>query len=254
MSIVLNELSWAEDVIQRRELGKKPFETLVRVAKYYTYNGLKRAEVRKQMNAFLLSCEPTASLVAWDETLNRAVKVGTKIKPITLDCVNVTESELERIGALQSKMAQKLAFTLLCVAKYYHAAGINKTYWVSTPDNEIMRMANVSASVKRQCSLFAMLRDDRMIQFSRKVDNTSVRVMFVNDDSPVALRITDYRNLGYQYLKYRGEAYYACENCGLICKCRTGDPRGRPQKYCPECAAKIRVKQNVESVMRGRKK
>ena len=37
MSIVLNEYEWAERAIKDKSLGKKPYETLSRVAKYYTY-------------------------------------------------------------------------------------------------------------------------------------------------------------------------------------------------------------------------
>ena len=38
MSIVLNEYEWAEKAIRDRDLGKKPGETIGRVAKYYLHN------------------------------------------------------------------------------------------------------------------------------------------------------------------------------------------------------------------------
>ena len=37
MSIILNEYEWAERAIKEKLLGKKPYETLSRVAKCYTY-------------------------------------------------------------------------------------------------------------------------------------------------------------------------------------------------------------------------
>lgn len=253
MSIVLNEVAWAEDAIQHRSLGKKPFETLTRVAKYYASMGLSKNEVRSKLDEFLTLCDPALSTVTWSGTLDRAARTAYRYPPVVLDSVHITKAELDKIGELPSRMAQKLAFTLLCIAKYYSAAGINTTYWVSTPDNEIMRMANIGTSIKRQCALFTQLRDAGLIQFSRKVDNTSVRVLFVADGD-VAMYITDFRNLGYQYLMYLGEPYYMCENCGLVCRAKAGTTPGRRNKYCPDCSVKVRVKQNVESVMRGRKK
>ena len=50
MSIVLNEYDWAEKAIKDKVLGKKPYETLSRVAKYYTYKNHTRKEVRRMLD------------------------------------------------------------------------------------------------------------------------------------------------------------------------------------------------------------
>lgn len=65
------------------------------------------------------------------------------------------------------------------------------------------------------------------------------------------MRVSDFRNLGYQYMKYHGEPYFECTNCGITEKIKNPSS-GRPPKYCPQCAAEIRTKQNVNSVMRRR--
>jgi hypothetical protein len=89
-----------------------------------------------------------------------------------------------------------------------------------------------------------------MIGFSRKVDNTNVQVCFM-EDGELALHVTDFRNLGYQYLKYHGEPYFVCANCGITTK--LNDPvKGKKQKYCPECAVQVATQQIVNSVMRRR--
>ena len=46
MSLVLNEYEWAEKMIDSHSLGKKPIETLNRVAKYYFENQYSKREVR----------------------------------------------------------------------------------------------------------------------------------------------------------------------------------------------------------------
>lgn len=250
MSIVLNEYEWAERAIRDKLLGKKPYETLSRVAKYYTYKNYSRREVRRLLDEFLLQCEPAVSLVTWSDTLDSAAKSAAKYPLVMIDSIDITKPELERIDALPGKPIRRLAFTLLCIAKYMYALSESTNYWVTTPDNEIMKMANISTSIKRQSSMFGQLKDAGMIRFSKQIDNLSVQVLFTEPGDTV-LRITDFRNLGYQYMKHHGDPYFECANCGLTDKIKN-PTSGRPQKYCPQCAAEIRTRQNVNSVMRRR--
>ena len=250
MSIVLNEYDWAERALKDKALGKKPYETLSRVAKYYTYKNYTRKEVRRLLDEFLLQCEPTASLVTWSDTLDNAAKYASKYPLIMIEEIIVTKPEMEKIDALPGKQLRRLAFSLLCIAKYLYAVSPNTSYWVGTPDNEIMKMANINTSIKRQSSMFGQLKDAGMIRFSKQIDNLSVQVLFVEEGEP-AVRITDFRNLGYQYMKYHGESYFECAHCGLTDKIKSATQR-RPQKYCAQCAVEIRTRQNVNSVMRLR--
>lgn len=250
MSIVLNEYDWAERALKDKALGKKPYETLSRVAKYYTYKNYTRKEVRRLLDEFLLQCEPTASLVTWSDTLDNAAKYAAKYPLIMIEEIIVTKPEMEKIDALPGKQLRRLAFSLLCIAKYLYAVSPNTSYWVGTPDNEIMKMANINTSIKRQSSMFGQLKDAGMIRFSKQIDNLSVQVLFV-EDGETAVRITDFRNLGYQYMKYHGEPYFECAHCGLTDKIKSATQR-RPQKYCAQCAVEIRTRQNVNSVMRLR--
>lgn len=250
MSIVLNEYEWAERAIKDKVLGKKPYETLSRVAKYYTYKNYSRRDVRRLLDEFLLQCEPAVSLVTWSDTLDSATKSASKYPIVIIDSIDISSKEMDRINALQGKPIKRLAFTLLCIAKYMHAVSESTNYWVTTPDNEIMKMANISTSIKRQSSMFGQLRDAGMIRFSKQIDNLSVQVLFAEPGETV-MRVTDFRNLGYQFMKYHGEPYFECAHCGMTDKIKNPSS-GRPQKYCPQCAAEIRTRQNVNSVMRRR--
>lgn len=250
MSIVLNEYDWAEKAIKDKALGKKPYETLSRVAKYYTYKNYTRKEVRRLLDEFLLQCEPTASLVMWSDTLDSAAKYASKYPLVMIDRICITKPEMERIDSLPGKQIRRLAFSLLCIAKYLVSISENTNYWVGTPDNEIMKMANINTSIKRQSSMFGQLKDLGMIRFSKQIDNLSVQVLFAEDGDTV-MSITDFRNLGYQYMRYHGEPYFECAHCGITEKIRSATQR-RPQKYCAQCAVEIRTKQNVNSVMRQR--
>ena len=169
---------------------------------------------------------------------------------IILDGVDITGEELAKIETLEGKQIRRLAFTLLCVAKYWDAASDRNNGWVNTSDKEIMQMANINTSIKRQSLMFAELRDAGFIRFSKKIDNLNVQVQFIQAGE-TAIHIQDFRNLGYQYLKYYGGAYFECENCGLTVKAQS-PAKGRPQKYCPSCAVEVKTRQTVNAVMRCR--
>ena len=99
--------------------------------------------------------------------------------------------------------------------------------------------------------MYSSLEHQGLIQFSRIVNNTSVRVCFVDNEGDAEIKITDTRNIGYQYLKYMGEPYFECTNCGIVTKIKSPGV-GAKQKYCKDCAISIAIQQSVNSVMRGR--
>ena len=90
MSIVLNEYQWAERMIELGEFGDSAYETLCRVAKYYKANGMSRKEIRKKLEEFLLRCDPYASITLWDNTLEKAVKVGLKYDLVMINKIVIT--------------------------------------------------------------------------------------------------------------------------------------------------------------------
>lgn len=250
MVIVLNEYEWAEKMLNSHDLGKKPMETLARISKYYYANHYTKREIRKKLNAFLLQCDPNISLLQWSNVIDRVIKSVNKYPLIELDGVSITKDELEVIETLEGRQLKRLAFTLLCVAKYWDEVSPKNRHWVNTSDKDIIQMANINTSIKRQSMLFGQLHNAGLIQFSKKIDNLNVRVMFIKEGEP-AMYIQDFRNLGYQYLKYYGEPYFECENCGIVT--RIQDPaKGRKQKYCPSCALEVQTKQIVNATMKRR--
>lgn len=253
MSIVLNEHYYAEQAIQTRSLGKKPSETLSRVARYYidSCDSANKKTIRSKLDLFLLQCDSTASIPKWSKMLDFATDWAFKHEAIQIDSIIITKPEMDKIDSLDGKQIRRLAFVLLCLSKYWNIVNSQNDNWVNSKDNEIMAFANINTSIRRQCAMYATLRDTGLIQFSKKVDNTNVRVCFA-EDGDVAMTITDLRNLGYQYLKYHGEPYFECTNCGITVK--IDEPtKGRKQKYCKECAVEIKTRQNVNAVMRHRK-
>ena len=246
--IVMNEREWAERMIADRSLGQKPFETLYRVARYYLDSDIPKQEVRKKLDTFLLQCDPTSSLPKWSDVLDNAVTIAGKRRAVSLQYVEVTKPEMERIDSLKGRQIRRLAFTLLCLAKYWDAVIPGGCGWVNNKDSEIMRMANINTSIRRQSALYHSLFELGMIRFSKKIDNTNVCVMFM-EQGETAMCVTDFRNLGYQYLMAHGEPYFVCKNCGIVTKYTNPHEKWK-QEYCTACAAEMELRQRAARVRR----
>ena len=250
MSIILNEMEWTRDMMEKRELGSNPVETLGRVAKYFSSLGQKKNQIRSNVESYLLQCDPYASVVLWGDTIDSVVKYGMKHPFVMIDRITVTKPEMQTIESINGVQAQRLAFTLLCVAKYRMIVNPNADGWVNTQETEIIKMANINTSFKRQNLMYGQLIDSGLLQPSKRITNLNVRVLFI-EDGDTALDVTDFRNLGNQYMKYIGKPFFVCQNCGLTVKVPDGATPGK-MKYCPDCAMKVRIRQTVESVMRAR--
>lgn len=221
------------------------------MARYYmdTDGITDKKTISSKLETFLLQCDSTASIPKWSKKLDFATNWAFKHEAIQIDSIIITKPEMDKIDSLDGKQIRRLAFVLLCLSKYWNIANSQNNNWVNSKDNEIMALANINTSIRRQCAMYSSLRDCGMIQFPNRIDNTNVRVCFITPGE-TSMVVTDFRNLGYQYLKYHGEPYFECQNCGVTAK--RENATGRKPKYCKECAAEIHMKQIVNSVMRQR--
>lgn len=256
MNIVLNENEYAEQLLTSGcGICTKPFETFRLIARYYFDKGFNTKEVRKKLEDFILRRDPEFNFTKKSDYLDTVISNAAKRPAVNINSICITNAEMRKIDSLDQPQIKRLAFTLLCLAKYWHEIKPDGDYWVNNKDPEIMALANINTSIKRQGLMYWTLRETGMVQFSKKVDNTNVKVCFI-EDGEVVLHITDFRNLGYQYLMYHGEPYFECTNCGIITK--YANPQNKnslwKQKYCTSCATQLAIQQRVNSVMNSRHK
>lgn len=235
MGIVLNERDYVDRILQRYELGVKPTETLSRVARYYmSIDGAKKSSVRAKLEDFMLRCDPTINLVKWQDTIDRIIKSSDKFPLISIESVPITAKEIEICDSLDGVQSRRLMFTLICLAKYSNLVNEKNGGWVNRQDKEIFKLANVVTSIKRQSLMLNDFRSAGLIRFSKKVDNVNINVLCIDDGGLSVLDIRDFRNLGYQYMRFHGDPYIECEECGLVIK-----KRSNAQKYCHDCAVDV---------------
>lgn len=231
MGIIINERDYAESALHTLDLGEHPTETLNCVAKLYRQQGFSRNVVQDKLATFLVRCDPQANVVKWQDTLNRIVKMAFKYPLLEIHSISVTKSEMQACQHIPGVLRQRLMFTLICLARLANKAHPENNNWVNRQDKEIFSLANIKVTQVKQSLLLNDLKELGLISFSKKVDNINIRVECICNDEP-AVKITDFRNLGNQYMMRAGHKYMVCQSCGLVVPLT-----GNRQKYCKQCAA-----------------
>ena len=252
MNLSMNEYEDAERYLDDRTVDKDFYNRLRVLANYYRDEGNNERSIREKLKEYVSYCGESPSLNVWSDMIDAAIKRSKKVKLIKIDSIPITQSEMDKIEALEGTQLKRLAFTLLCLSKYRDKIVDNNNHWVCYEDKDIMRLANMKPSLKRIGYLYRTLEEIGYLKFPQSNSSISMQVLFADDNlDDVVLNVTLMKNLGYQYLKYKGEPYFECESCGLTVKIKNKHV-GRPPKYCDQCAALIHAKQMTDAVMRIR--
>lgn len=233
--IVLNEKAYAEECLQKKSISDKPFYTLSILAKYYYHCfGYRKAKITELLTDFMEKYYPRydCNKAMWNESIEKIAKNAGKYTLFEIDGVWITEAELETITNIHNKVLERLAFTLLCLAKLGNMKNPKNSGWVNNDAKEVFSLARISCSVANRYERLGELHSLSLLEFPRRIDNLSCRVTYINDDSKKKLFISDFRELGYEYLKYKGENFIRCGECGILIR----NNKTGTKKYCQECS------------------
>ena len=79
--------------------------------------------------------------------------------------------------------------------------------------------------------MIIILNENGYVDVSVMVDCTNIKVNYIDNDSKIAITISDFRNFVYEYLRYfNPEKYIQCTECNKLIK-----PTNNRQMYCKEC-------------------
>lgn len=183
--------------------------------------------------------------VKWDLVLEKIATRANKYPLVQVNFVCITKHELETIQDIKSKRMQRVAFTLLCLAKFYNSVNAKNNDWVNSKLNDIFNLARVQISKNDKALMMNDLRSLGLIEYSAKVDNINVNVQFVDNESEIILQIDDFRELGYEYMKYCNDGKFInCEDCGKLVRVNSKDNQ---TVRCAECYKKWRHERKIET-------
>lgn len=236
--IILNEKKEAERIIENGDVGSKPYKTLSLLARYYYHE--KKYNLNKIIQSLDNFMKTNYFNYNSDNWINKITQYAKNAKRYGLTCIDsipITKIEMITINSIGNKKLEKLAFTLLVLAKYGNIRNSNNNNWMTVDYNDVFKMARTVGTTESKALCYRELELLNLISFAKKPDNLNIQVNFINDDSDVILHINDMRELGYQYLMYQGENYIKCAECGILIK-----PKSSRQKYCKHCSSYHPVK------------
>ena len=133
----------------------------------------------------------------------------------------------------------------MCVAKLNYIRKEKSNGWVNTDEKVIFESAGLKCTGNERSDYIADLYLAKVIEFAKKNTNLSRRVTFINNESEPVLLISDFRELGYAYLRYCGENIIECGQCGILIRGTANHSR----RYCNECnGSKPMISKKVKCV------
>lgn len=195
----------------------------------------------KELNEFMKEHYPYYKEAEWQNSLEKYAVNSKKYLLHEINGVWITEKELYVITNLHNKVLERLSFTLLCLAKLKNLRNEKNNNWVTNPDSEIFRLARISAGSDKKDLFIRELYKLGMIEYAKKNDNLSLRLTYIYNDGNNVLYISDFRELGYEYLKYKGTDIINCIDCGISIR----NNKQQTKKYCKDCAAKSKYYQPI---------
>ena len=221
--------------IRNNDIGDNPYITLTILARYYCHElNYKPKKIATTLHTFIKSTYPryTANIKEWTDTIEKISKAASKYMLFESDGVWITEGEFEKIAELNNTIMEKLMFTMLCIAKLNNQKSENNNYWVNTDIKEIFEMAGIKGTIKSRAKRIGKLIKQGYIRFANRIDNLNIQVLFHDEDGEKKLVVTDFRELGNEYLFYCGGDFIRCAECGRLVK----NNKNRTKKYCSNCA------------------
>lgn len=245
MVLILNEVEQVKNILLSGEIGSKPSSTLFLIAKYYRQHlEYSQKETVKELNKFMTNHYPNYNSVLWENIIENISKNANKYPLRMIEKIGITKNELDYIRLLNNINYEKLVFSMLCYAKTHNLSNEKNNGWVNCKIPELFRTSRINVKYKddkmfmlnniKNILLLDSVDEDGviiklpLISFSKKNDNKNIKLNFIDDSDDYILYISDFRELGYEYLLYLGENYTRCETCGALFK----QNKTNTYKYC----------------------
>lgn len=245
MKIILNEKQMLDKSLNEGYIDKKTTKTIKLLAKHYFSIGQDIEQVICSIENFMDKYYENFNVSNWQSIIKNSVKYISKYNNfdlLNIVKVDIFEEELKIIKNINNLRLEKLAFVLLVYSKIYNQINKNDLNWVNSSLKDIFSDTKMAISTNDKGLMINKLADMRLVEVSKKVDCTNIKVLFTKSNGEVVFEITDFRDFVLEYLKWNGEKISICEGeeCGRLIKAYNS------RKYCVECAKKSKNKKIVE--------
>ena len=246
MKIVLDEHVILNKALNDGVVDDRPTLTILVLAKHYLDEGCERDRVIFNINNFMCKHYQGYIFANWQKTIRNIVdRVNRRsdFNLVDIKEVVIYKEELDVVKSISNLKFERLAFTLLVYAKIYNILNKNNTNWVNAEFKDVLNDTGMRISRYDGALMVYELKKKGLLQPSRIVDSTNIKVLFAKDEGDVAFKVSHFDNIiDYYYQWLEPEKYMNCEVCGVPVK-RTIHNR----KYCDVCARDLQLKRQRES-------
>ena len=234
--LIANEYNYVEEIMKNKicpkEIGIRTL--LIYIAKYYYSPALSVTEyvdlVLKKAQEFELDPKDYQEYkyISFLKGVCKKILTGDKECELRqIENVVIYESELDIINKGETDREKKILFTLYILAK------INPygNGWVNNSLKEIFNLANVTASTADRAKMMYKLYSAGLIEQNHKNDVLAYKVNLGKETENTVITISQFKNLGNQYLAKFKPGWKMCICCGKMLKIKGGNT-----KYCKSCA------------------
>lgn len=254
---VFDGLSYAKSVIDDHNIDEKNAnEHMMLLAKYnFNVEKMDDAENYHSIVSYMSTYWPSFMEADHQQKIEDFVKNAHKYGFKSIDSIKITRKELNFIASLGNIRLEKIAFVLLCIAKYECYYHDEPKYWICWPLNAISKLARVHVTRNENKILFRQLVLAGVIESNSFGTELYEHILFVSDgkDDEIVLELSeiDYKELAYTYLYYKNgfSGYIHCEKCGRLTR-----QNSNRQKYCEDCAQVVEKENTRDRVRKSRSK
>jgi len=239
--MVLNELEYAKKIIESQRIDENHRGSdLAILARYFIYQGKNYKEARKYLEEFCVNNIKYFNIVVDYHNIDYAINQAKKYKITDPINIIITHQEISSIQINNNLDYQRFLFTLLVLAKQ-KKYNPNKTKFKESPKfvglyyNQGLKEVFKHAGLKwnenfKNKMLFDLRNNSKHIEMV--IPSGSIILKFSSENGYPALIISDFRNIGLQYLKYIGNKKIGeCQSCHIIFM-----KRSNKQILCKECS------------------
>lgn len=249
--IILNEKEYVDDILRGKKTEPANIYIFLNTYARYLYHekNLRRTGIMKELDYFMAETIPNYHPADWNNRFEAYAKRAGAYPLCNCGGVWITKNEIRTIRDIHDKVLERLAFTLLCLAKYGNFKNPDNNSWVSYRNGEIFSMACINTTSVEKDIKIGRLNDLGLIQYAKKVNNLNIRVTYAEEHGTKELFVSDFRKLGNEWRLYSGEDYIRCSTCGILVKKKKGT-----SKYCCACRKKSDAEKNRLRVAKHRRK
>lgn len=237
MDLILNEKKYVEKMLELGDCNIKDLGGNIAVLTRYMYQEkYTQKEIYNGIEEFALKVDSEFDINGWYSFIDKCINKAKKRDLLNIDYIPITQKELDTIKAVKNPTRERLVFTLLVIAKFNNLKSETNNGWINYPMEVYFKLARVSCKVADRPNMIYDLKEAGLVEVSRKITHFNIRITFIDDESDPVLKITDMRELGYQYQELGVRSKIKrCKRCGVPYKVKSSMARS---PFCSDCQNK----------------